>query len=90
MGKIEALSASSRFPIAGAWRIGPRLSVDHRDIVSDGSTQFTVLPSLLLDYQRGRKLLQLEVGGQTGKRSATQQTENTRRYYVSAAYRISF
>ena len=90
VGKIEALSASSRFPIAGAWRIGPRLSVDHRDIVSDGSTQFTVLPSLLLDYQRGRKLLQLEVGGQTGKRSATQQTENTRRYYVSAAYRISF
>ena len=90
VGKIEALSASSRFPIGGAWRIGPRLSVDHRDIVSDGSTQFTVLPSLLLDYQRGRKLLQLEVGGQTGRRNATQQTENTRRYYVSAAYRISF
>jgi tetratricopeptide (TPR) repeat protein len=90
VGKIEALSASSRFPIGGAWRVGPRLSVDHTDIVSDGSTQFTVLPSLLVDYQRGRKLLQLEVGGQTGRRNATQQTENTRRYYVSAAYRISF
>jgi tetratricopeptide (TPR) repeat protein len=90
VGKIEALSASSRFPIAGAWRIGPRLSVDRREIVTDGSTQFTVLPSLLLDYQRGRKLFQLEVGGQTGRRNALQQTENTRRYYVSAAYRISF
>jgi hypothetical protein len=90
VGKIEALSASSRFPIGGAWRLGPRLSVDHTDIVSDGSTQFTVLPSLLVDYQRGRKLLQLEVGGQTGRRNSTQQTENTRRYYVSAAYRISF
>jgi len=90
VGRIEALSASSRFPIGGAWRIGPRLSVDHRDIVSDGSTQFTASPSLLLDYQRGRKLFQLEVGGQTGKRNATLQTENTRRYYVSAAYRISF
>src|SRR3984893_3514703 len=90
VGKIEALSVSSRFPIGGAWRLGPRLSVDHTDIVSDGSTQFTVLPSLLVDYQRGRKLLQLEVGGQTGRRNATQQTENTRRYYVSAAYRISF
>jgi tetratricopeptide (TPR) repeat protein len=90
VGKIEALSASSRFPIGGAWRIGPRVSVDHRDIVSDGSTQVTVLPSLLLDYQRGRKLFQLEAGGQTGKRNAIQQTENTRRYYISAAYRISF
>jgi hypothetical protein len=90
VGRIEALSASSRFPIGGAWRLGPRLSVDHRDIVSDGSTQITVLPSLLIDYQRGRKLFQLEFGGQTGRRNTTQQTENTRRYYVSAAYRISF
>jgi len=90
VGKIEAVSATSRFPLAGAWRIGPRLSVDHRDIVSDGSSQVTVLPSLLIDYQRGRKLFQLEVGGQTGRRNAIDQTENTRRYYVSAAYRISF
>ena len=90
VGRIEAVSASSRFPIGGAWRIGPRLSVDHNDIVSDGSTEFTVLPSMLIDYQRGRKLFQLEVGGQTGRRNAIQQTENTRRYYVSAAYRISF
>jgi tetratricopeptide (TPR) repeat protein len=90
VGKIEAVSAGSRFPIGGAWRIGPRLSVDHRDIVSDSSTEITVLPSLLIDYQRGRKLFQLEVGGQTGKRNAVLQTENTRRYYVSAAYRISF
>ncbi len=90
IGKIEALSASSRFPIGGAWRIGPRLTVDHRSIVTDGSTEFTALPSLLVDYQRGRNLVQLEVGGQTGKRDATQQTENTRRYYVSLAYRIGF
>jgi hypothetical protein len=90
VGKIEAISLSSRFPIGGAWRIGPRLSVDHRDITFDGSTQYTVLPSILLDYQRSRNLFQLEVGGQTGKRNATQQTENTRRYYVTLAYRIGF
>jgi tetratricopeptide (TPR) repeat protein len=90
VGKIEALSASSRFPLGGAWRIGPRLSIDHRSIVTDGSTEITVSPSLLVDYQRGRNLVQLEVGGQTGKRNADVQTENTRRYYVSAAYRVSF
>jgi len=90
VGKIEALSASSRFPIGGAWRIGPRLSIDHRSITTDGSTQVTILPSMLVDYQRGHNLLQLEVGGQTGKRNAAVQTENTRRYYISAAYRVSF
>jgi tetratricopeptide (TPR) repeat protein len=90
VGKIEALSVSSRFPIFGAWRIGPRLSVDHRSVVIDASTENTVLPSLLVDWQRGRNLVQLEVGGQTGKRAASVQTENTRRYYVSAAYRMSF
>jgi hypothetical protein len=90
VGKIEALGASSRFPIGGAWRIGPRVSVDHRSIVTDGSTEVTVLPSMLVDYQRGRNLVQLEVGGQTGKRQAAVQSENTRRYYISAAYRISF
>jgi tetratricopeptide (TPR) repeat protein len=90
VGRIEAVSASSRFPIGGAWRLGPRLSVDHREITFDGSSQYTVAPSMLLDYQRGRSLFQLEIGGQTGKRSATQQSENTRRYYVSLAYRIGF
>ncbi len=90
IGKIEALSVSSRFPIGGAWRIGPRLSIDHRSIVTDGSSEVTVLPALLLDYQRGRNLLQFEIGAQTGKRDLTQQTENTRRYYVSLAYRIGF
>jgi hypothetical protein len=66
------------------------LSVDHRSVVIDASTENTVLPSLLVDWQRGRNLVQLEVGGQTGKRAASVQTENTRRYYVSAAYRMSF
>jgi tetratricopeptide (TPR) repeat protein len=71
IGNIEAVSASSRFPLGGAWRIGPRLSIDHRSILTDGSTEVTVLPSLLLDYQRGRNLVQLEFGGQTGKRDVT-------------------
>lgn len=90
VGTIEALSASSRFPIGGAWRIGPRLTVERRAISFDGSTEFNVLPSVLLDYQRGRALVQLEVGGESGKRDVTQQTENTRRYYVNIGYRIGF
>jgi tetratricopeptide (TPR) repeat protein len=90
IGKVEALSASSRFPLAGAWRIGPRLTVNRRTIVTDGSTEFTYVPSMLIDYQRDRRLLQLEFGGELGKRDTLLQTQNTKRYYVSMAYRISF
>ena len=90
IGKVSGLSASSRFPLNGAWRIGPRLTVDRRNLIIDGSTELTYIPSVLIDYQRDRKLLQFEVGGQLGKRDALLQSQDTKRYYVSLAYRISF
>lgn len=89
-GKITSIGATSRMPIGGAWRLGPRLSIDHRQLASDGSTELSFVPSALLDYQRGRRLLQFEVGGQIGKRDSQIQTQNTKRYYVSLAYRIGF
>jgi hypothetical protein len=89
-GKIASLGVTSRMPIGGAWRLGPRLTVDHRQLASDGSKELSLVPSALLDYQRGRKLLQLEIGGQLGKRDNQVQTQNTKRYYVSLAYRIGF
>ena len=79
-----------RFPLLGAWRIGPRLTIDRRTILSDDSTEITYIPSMLIDYQRDRTLLQFEFGGQLGKRDALLQTQNTKRYYVSMAYRFSF
>jgi hypothetical protein len=90
IGKIEALTASSRFPIGSAWRVGPRLTVDRNTIITDGSTTVTVMPSVLLDYLRDRRLLQFEAGGQLGKRDALLQTQNTKRYYVSLSYRLNF
>ena len=90
IGKVEGVSASSRFPVSGAWRVGPRLTVDRRNLIIDGSTELTYIPSVLIDYQKDRRLLQFEVGGQIGKRDALLQSQDTKRYYVSLAYRISF
>jgi len=90
VGKVDAVSASSRFPLAGAWRIGPRLTVNRTAVTSDGSTEINYIPSMLIDYQRERKLLQLEFGGELGKRDLQLQSQNMKRYYVSMAYRISF
>jgi len=98
IGRIDSISATTRFPIGGAWRLGPRFSVNRLTSASDGSTATTYIPSMLLDYQRGNKLLQLDMGGELGKREAFLQlqngafvqTQNTTRYYVSVSYRISF
>ena len=90
IGKVIGVSASSRFPLSSAWRIGPRLTIDRRNLVTDDSNELTYIPSVLVDYQRDRKLLQFEVGGQLGKRDAQLQTQNTKRYYISLSYRISF
>jgi tetratricopeptide (TPR) repeat protein len=89
-GKVDTISATTRFPVVGAWRLGPRLTVDRRVLATDGSTELTYIPSALLDYQRGLKLLQFEIGGELGKRDAILETQNTKRYYVSLSYRIGF
>jgi len=90
IGKVDGLSASTRFPMYSAWRIGPRVTIDRRDLILDGSTEVTVIPELLVDYQRGRRLLQFEFGGELGKRDAQLQSQNTKRYYVSLSYRLGF
>ena len=89
-GETASVGLTSREPIGGAWRLGPRLTLERQQITSDGSNELSLLPSALLDYQRGRRLLQIEAGGQIGKRDAAVQTQNTKRYYVSLAYRIGF
>ena len=98
IGRIESLSTNSRFPIFGAWRLGPRFTINRLNADTDNSTQTTYVPSILLDYERERKLFQFEVGGQLGQREAFLQlsngmfvqTQNTTRYYVSVSYRLSF
>jgi hypothetical protein len=98
IGRVESINLTSRFPVGGAWRLAPRFTVERLNDSTDDSTQTSYIPSALLDYQRGNKLLQLEVGGELGSREAflqlangqIVQTQKTARYYVSLSYRINF
>lgn len=98
IGRIDSASLTTRFPVGGAWRLAPRLTLERLGLLSDGSTQTSYIPSVLLDYQRGNKLLQFETGAQLGSREAfvqlptgqLVQTQNTAQYYVSLSYRIGF
>lgn len=88
IGRIESIGASTRLPLFGPWRIGPGLALDRSRIVGDSSTATTIDPSILIDYQRGRGLVELQVGGEIGRQSTTLISQRTQRYYASLAYRI--
>jgi len=83
--------------VGGAWRLAPRFTVQRLTDQSDSSSQTSYIPSALLDWQRGNKLLQFEVGGELGSREAFLQlangqfvqTQNTTRYYASLSYRLT-
>ncbi len=98
IGKIDSAAATSRFPIGGSWRLGPRFSVDRLTDASTGITETTYIPSALLDWERGRWLFQLDTGAELGSREAFLQlpngtfvqTQNTTRYYISISYRVTF
>jgi hypothetical protein len=98
IGRIDSVSLTSRLPVGGAWRLAPRFTVQRLTDQSDSSTQTSYIPSALLDWQRGNKLLQFEVGGELGSRDAFLQlangqfvqTQKTTRYYASLSYRLTF
>ena len=98
IGRLDSVSATLRFPLGGAWRLAPRMSIERLSGLSDGSKETSYLPSALLDYQRGNTLLQFETGAQLGSREAFLQlptgqfvqTQNTTSYYFSLSYRINF
>jgi hypothetical protein len=98
IGRIDSVSLTSRLPVGGNWRLAPRFTVQRLDDQTDGSTSTSYIPSALLDWQRGNKLLQFEVGGELGSRDAFLQlangqfvqTQKTTRYYASLSYRLTF
>ena len=98
IGRIDSVSLTSRLPVGGAWRLAPRFTVQRLNVQNDNSSQISYIPSALLDWQRGNKLLQFEVGGELGSRDAFLQlangqfvqTQKTTRYYASLSYRLTF
>jgi hypothetical protein len=90
VGQLSSLGMLMRFPLTATWRMGPRLTLEHRKLSSDDSSENNAVPALLLDYVKGRGQLQFEAGGQLGKRSSVAQEQKSTRYYGSLAYRLGF
>jgi hypothetical protein len=79
----------SRYPLFGAWRIGPRM-LFQRKTTNTGFTQIFYAPYGHLDYQRHGHVLEIEGGAELGKNPAGLQIGNTTRLFVSIGYRINF
>jgi len=79
----------SRYPLFGAWRIGPRM-LFQRTTTNTGFTSIFYAPYGHLDYQRHGHVLEAEAGAELGKNPAGLQIGNTTRLFVSIGYRINF
>ena len=79
----------SRYPLFGAWRIGPRM-LFQRTTTDTGYTSIFYAPYGHLDYQRHGHVLEIEGGAELGKNPAGLQIGNTTRLFISIGYRINF
>jgi tetratricopeptide (TPR) repeat protein len=86
----DSLGLATRFALWENWRLGPRLRVDRREFLSDGSQQWLYVPTLRLELQRSRTLFEFEAGAEIGRRDFGGFKENTTRYYFSLGYRLNF
>jgi len=88
----ESIGISSRMPIWGNWRIGPRLDVERIRYDSDQSTEMGYAPSVRLELLRPRVMFEFEVGADKGRRQVQVplDTQTSTQVYFSVGYRLSF
>jgi hypothetical protein len=99
--RSTTLSWDARFALPGAWRIGPRLSVEQLNDPMEGGKQWLYLPQVRGDWTSRRSVFELIAGYQVQQQQAVLQQQaltgqvqsgalNQRSLYISAAYRLRF
>ena len=101
ISRSTTLSWDARFVVHGAWRLGPRLSVEQLNDPALGGKQMLYLPQLRGDWTGRRSVFELTAGYQLQQQQALQQQASLsgqaaagaldqRSLYLSAAYRLRF
>jgi len=88
--RTMSLSLSSRFPLWGRLRAGPRLRFDYREFSADGTTQWLASPALRVDWHSDRSTIEFEAGGEWMSRELPIDQEKSNRYWFSLGYRVGF
>jgi hypothetical protein len=87
-GTFVSAGIGSRLPLGAAWRLTSRLRADRRHFASDGSRNWSWVPSLRLEYQRGGATFELEAGAEFSRRNDPTGNDRAVRRYLSAGYRF--
>jgi tetratricopeptide (TPR) repeat protein len=89
--EVTSLSIDSRFPLGRRWRINPRLRVDQRSIISDGSDELLYTPGLRIQYRHNRRFrVDLEAGKQFASRDVIGGEIERESYFVNLGYQAFF
>ncbi len=86
----ESVGLSTRLPLAGAWRFGPRIRIDRRESTVDLARETLYVPALRIDYQRGGTWFEFEGGAELGSRRLPADEESSTRAFFGLGYRIAF
>jgi hypothetical protein len=99
IARSTTLSWDARFVVHGAWRLGPRLSVE-KLTPQAGGRQLLYLPQVRGDWTGRKSVFELTAGYQLQQLQTQQQqvltgepvtgTLDQRSLYISAAYRFRF
>ena len=84
---------SARYPITDKFRISPRIRLGYRDGDSNGAgwEEYSVLPSLKLDYQWTRNMgFEMESGAKLTQRLQSGTRDDETEYFVTLGYRYDF
>jgi hypothetical protein len=79
----------ARYPLIGAWRIGPRILVQ-RVVNDSGPIQYVYSPYAHIDWQRNGRMVEIEAGTELGRNPQVLEIGNTTRLFVSIGYRVNF
>lgn len=99
--RSTTLAWDARFVVHGAWRLGPRLSVEELDDPMIGGKQYLYLPQVRGDWTGRRSVFEITSGYQLQRQQSQQQTQaltgqsgtgtlDQRSLYISATYRFRF
>ena len=85
------IDINNRYPLSRRFRVNPRVRLAQRKSITADQTQYTVKPSIRLNYIPVRRFqLELEGGGEWTETTTTLDKETVKGYYVIAGYRLDF
>ncbi|RMG92632.1 MAG: hypothetical protein D6708_06425, partial [Candidatus Dadabacteria bacterium] len=86
-----ALDLNNRYPFGRAWRLNPRLFLEHRDGKDGRGDQDRVRPQFRIHYRPDRRwTLELDAGAEWFREEWDGDAEITRGYFFSLGYRLDW